>query len=93
VGHSRGDKYRIHGTVDVYLVDSRIIISSLLYQERRNITVQVLNGLVLKDRLFDGDETMENTDSLRVLIEDGFDILGCLEGILNGQSASDALGG
>jgi hypothetical protein len=91
VGHLRGDKYWIRGTVDAYLVDSQIIILSRC-KKRHNITVQVLDWLVLNDRVSDDNETMENTDSLRVLIKNGFDTLGRLGGILNRQSASDVSG-
>jgi predicted deacetylase len=57
-------------------------------ERRVNIAKEVLGRLVLHIRVFHGDRTLENADTLRVLIKDGLDIFSSPKGILDNFNQS-----
>lgn len=67
---------------DFALITTVQPVEQLLREERSDVAKQVLDGLILDDGVLDGDRTLQDADSLRVLVEDRVNVLSSPERIL-----------
>jgi len=55
---------------------------NLLIREELMVPRRSLNGFILHFGVFDSDRTLKNTDTLKVLVKNSFDVFHCPEGVL-----------
>lgn len=63
----------------VTIIDS---VDELLNESRVDITKDIFDRLIFDLCVLNGDRALKNTDALRILIEDCFDVFSSPEGIL-----------
>ena len=61
---------------DLGLVTAVQTVNELVDEHGGDVPEQILNRLVLDLRVVDSDGALQNADTLRVLVEDGVDVLG-----------------
>lgn len=54
-------------------------LKEFLSKQRDDIAEELLDGLILDNGVLGGDGSLENADALRILVENGLDILGSPE--------------
>ena len=57
-----------------------------LHEGLVDVSEQFFNGLILLDRPLRGYRSLEDANTLRILIEDGFNVFGSPQGVLNSQN-------
>ncbi|GFZ49402.1 hypothetical protein JCM24511_07522 [Saitozyma sp. JCM 24511] len=67
---------------DLRLVAVVVALEDLARKQAFDVTKEVLDGLIGNSRVLDGDGTLEDTYTLRVLVKDGIDVLGGPERVL-----------
>ena len=86
--NGRGGRTRDRGEIldggDLRLVAIVEARNELLDEERGDVAQKILDRLVLDLRVLDSDGSLENANTLRVLVEDGIDVLGGPKGVLEG---------
>lgn len=70
---------------DLGFVTSVVLVEELLGESGFDTSEELFDGLLSFRAVLDGDGTLEDTGSLRILVEDGFDIVALPEGILRGE--------
>ena len=90
LGHSRRDSSRNDARLGAEVFDGRDLglvapiesVDELVDEERGDVTKELLDRLVLNLRVLNSDGTLEDTDALRVLVEDRIDVLSGPERVL-----------
>lgn len=81
-GDERGEGAEVVDSRDVGSVSTVRTLKEVLDEDVGDVVEHLLDGLVLHRGVLDGDGTLENADTLRVLVEDGIDILSGPERVL-----------
>ena len=85
-----GDGAEVLDRGDLRLVAIVQASDELLDEERGDVAQEVLDRLVLDLGVLDSDGALENANTLRVLVEDGIDVLGGPKRVLEGVQSETA---